>query len=382
MRIIHTADWHLGKMFYGDYLTGDQRAVLVEQFLPLLAEYKPDAVILAGDVYDRSLPPVEAVELFDEVATKIVKDLCLPFFVIAGNHDSAQRLSFGSRLLETEKFYVAGDLRSLTGPVEMRDAFGPVDIVLLPFADPAKVRLHYNNPDVCDHESALIALRNAQCPGLLPGRRSIAVAHAFVAGGTGSDSERPLSVGGSDSVSARIFAPFTYAALGHLHGPQQIGCPEVRYSGSLMKYSFSEAAQKKGVVLVDMDGEGQVETKFLSFTPKRDVRVLTGFFDDLMAAPEDKADDYVLLRLEDKEPVLDGMNRARKKYPHVLAMEMPQRQAAVTDNERTARLHSHTDEELFSRFAAAMRPGASLTKAEGALAREVWTEMEKEEGER
>ena len=381
MRIIHTADWHLGKMFYGEYLTAVQRRILEEQFIPLVESYRPHAVVLAGDVYDRSLPPVEAVEVFSRIATILAKDMGIPFLVIAGNHDSGQRLSFAGELLEREGLYIAGEPSEMEKPVTLYDEAGPVDFLLMPYADPAKVRTAFADTAVCDHESALIRLRDERCKHLAPRRRTVAVAHAFLAGGTGSDSERPLAVGGSEAVGADVFSSFTYTALGHLHGPQQAGSPVVRYSGSLMKYSFGEAGQDKGVVLVDMDGDGTVRTTFRPLEAKRDVRIIKGYFADIMAAEDGRTDDYVLLRLEDREPILDVMGRGRKKYPHLAALEMPNRQVTETDGRRNGNFRKYSDDELFSSFAAAMRPDIPLSDEECRLASTIWDSIHKEEGD-
>ena len=211
MRIVHTADWHLGKMFYGDYLTDDQSYILHTQFLPLLKEEHIDAVVLAGDVYDRSLPPADAVTLFDEITTTVTKDLGIPFFVISGNHDSATRLSFGSRILEREGLYIEGDLMKLRGPVILFDTYGPVAFVLVPYAEPVAVRHLTGDDSIRDHEDALKALCHIQSKGTET-MRTICVAHAFVGGGITSDSERPLAIGGTELVGAQLFDSFTYTA--------------------------------------------------------------------------------------------------------------------------------------------------------------------------
>lgn len=379
MRILHTADWHIGKLFYGGYLTEDQAYVLDEQFLPMVKEENIDAVVLAGDVYDRSLPPAEAVELFDTIATKITKDLGVPFYVISGNHDSATRLSFGSDLLAAEGLHLYGDLEKLTGPAYIEDIYGTVALVPLPFAEPALIRHFYGNTDVTDQESALQQLMTAQTAGIPAGMRTVAIAHVFVAGGVESESERPLSIGGTDVVSAKIFLPFTYTALGHLHGPQQVSSPVIRYAGSLLKYSFSEATQKKGAVVVDIDGEGKVETTFLPFTPKRDVRVITGFYDDIMKRPDENPDDFILVRLEDREPILDGMAKIRKKYPHTLALETPNRQYAAS-GERNIQVQHMSEADMFAQFVHSMRPDAPLSAGEEACLQDLWQALAKEEG--
>lgn len=380
MRILHTADWHLGKLFYGGYLTEDQAYVLTQQFLPMVRDEKIDAVILAGDVYDRSLPPAEAVELFDEIATKVTAELHVPFFLISGNHDSAARLSFGNRLLEQAGLHIYGELEKLRGPVMVEDIAGPLAIIPLPFAEPALVRHFFHADDVTDHEGALRHLMTAQCQGVPQGMRTIAIAHAFIAGGKGSESERPLSIGGTDVVPSSLFDRFTYTALGHLHGPQQAGSPTIRYAGSLLKYSFGEAKQKKGAVVVDIDGTGTVETTFLPFTPKRDVRVVTGLFDDIMAQDDERPDDFLLVRLEDTEPILDGMAKIRKKYPHALALETPNRQYAAT-HERNIHVQGVSEQALFAQFTTTMRAAQPLSEAEQSCLNHLWQRLVDDEGD-
>lgn len=378
MRILHTADWHLGKLFYGDYLTDDQSYVLTEQLLPMIRDEGIDAVVLAGDVYDRSLPPADAVALFDEIATKITAEAGVPFFVISGNHDSAARLSFGSRMLEKQGFYIAGELDKLNGPVVLRDAYGPVAFALLPFIEPASARLYFGDDTIRSHEDALARLIDSRRGGT--GMRTVCVAHAFVVGGESSDSERPLSIGGSDAVSPALFSDYTYTALGHLHGPQQVGGPNVRYAGSLLKYSFGERRQKKGAVVVDIDEKGGTATSFLPFSPRHDVRVIEGLFEDIMAGEDVHADDYILFRLTDTVPILDGMAKLRQKYPRAAALEMPNRQSGGT-GERAFDLRRTTERQLFASFAAAMMPDRALTEDEQACMDDLWTDMLRREGD-
>ena len=380
MRILHTADWHLGKMFYGGYLTEEQAYVLQNQFLPMIRDEHVDAVVLAGDVYDRSLPPAEAVGLFDEIATKITVELGTPFFVISGNHDSAARLSFGSRLLEKQGLYIAGALDKLSGPVLLEDTHGPVAFVPVPFADPAQVRHFLQDEGISGYSAALDSLCRYQGGSLPAEMRKVCIAHAFVSGGIASDSERPLSVGGADLVDAAIFSGFSYTALGHLHGPQQAGSEAIRYAGSLLKYSFGEARQKKGALLVDIDGAGQAKTTFLPFSPAHDVRVIEGAFDAIMAAKDEREDDFVLIRLTDQEPVLDGMARVRRKYPHALALEMKGRNGGGS-TDRSFDLRRVTEQELFESFAESMRQEQPLTADERDCVTTLWQRLWKEREE-
>ena len=319
MKFLHTADWHLGKLFYGTYLTDEQEWILKHRFLPLLDEERPDVILLAGDVYDRSVPPAEAVELFDEMISEICGKREIPLIVISGNHDSRERLSFGSRLLSGAGLHMCGDLSRLA-PIRLSDAHGDVYFIPLPYAETAEVR-HALGVDVHTHEEAMAALAAHLSETVPEGARMICLAHDFVAGGETSDSERPLSIGGTDAMSGNIFVPFSYTALGHLHGPQKAaGKENIRYSGSLLKYSFGEAKQKKGVIIGEIDAKGHVETKFVSMAPRHDVRVVSGTFEELMTRDDPAPEDFLLAELTDEGPVIDAMARLRKKYPNVAAL--------------------------------------------------------------
>lgn len=377
MRILHTADWHLGKMFYGEYLTDDQEYVLRQQFLPLLKEAAVDVVVIAGDIYDRSLPPTGAVELFDEMITKIANEAHIPCMIISGNHDSATRLSFGNNLLSAQGIYIAGDWNKLANPVIMEDKFGKVSFYLIPFADPAEIRQQFGNRDVHDHESALRQVLAYYPRGTA---RSVCVAHAFVTGGITSDSERPLAIGGTEVVDVSCFDGFSYTALGHLHGPQQAGGRKnVRYAGSLLKYSFGEARQKKSFLLVDMDGNGQVAFESIPIMSRRDVRIIEGDFATLMAAEDTQTDDFILARVLDSEPILDGMTKIRQKYPNALALETPNRRM-MGMQEGPRAVGKTTEFELFQSFVQSMR-GEGLSVQEQACATDIWQRLLAEDGD-
>lgn len=379
MRILHTGDWHLGKLFYGSYLTEEQAYVLFEQFIPMVRDMEPDVIILAGDVYDRSLPPAEAVVLFDEVLTKIVHELKVPLIVISGNHDSAERLSFGSRLLAAQGLHLIGDLAHTMRPIELDDEFGPVSFVPIPYVEPAAVRHYLGRESIMDPQSALNALLRSQQVLVPPGQRKVAIAHVFAAGGVTSESERPLSIGGTEVVDSTVFDGFSYAALGHLHGPQQVGSDRVRYAGSLLKYSFGEASQKKGISLIELGKDGTIQHERLPFTPRHDVRVISGNFQDLLAADDRHQDDYILARLSDTTPVLDGLGRLRSKYPRIMALETPNRVLAA-DSNRFVNFKKVTEADMFQTFVENMR-GTSLSSAEETYMTDIWRRLWQGEGQ-
>ncbi len=324
MRFIHTADWHLGRIFHGVHLTDDQ-AYILEQFVKLVSDVKPDAVLIAGDIYDRSVPPHEAVQLLDEVLYRVILDCRVPVLIIAGNHDSPQRLGFGHRLLARQGLYIIGRLTNSFMPVVLEDAYGPVYFCPVPYAEPPVVRELLGTQEVQEHDGAMAALAGQWATRVTARARKVALAHAFVAGGEESESERPLSMGGADQVLAAHFQSFNYTALGHLHKPQSAGGEHIRYAGSLMKYSFSEAVHHKSVTLVEMDASGTVNWEAVSLCPRRDVRCLDGYLNDILADLPGEAgkEDYLMVTLRDSGAILDPIGKLREVYPNVLHIERP-----------------------------------------------------------
>jgi exonuclease SbcD len=328
MRILHTADWHLGRVLHGASLLDDQ-AHLLAQFVDLARDVRPDVVVIAGDVYDRSVPPAPAVDLLDEVLSRLVQDVGLKVVVIAGNHDSPERLSFGARLLRSSGLILAGSPADGLAPLVLDDTDGPVHIYPLPFLEPAVVRHHLLQPDLLGIEAATAAMLDAIRTAHPKGERSVVVGHGFVSGGVESESERPLALGGSGCVDAAVFQGFDYVALGHLHRPQKVS-EGVRYAGSLMRYSFSEADHDKAVSVVDLGAAGACEVRSVKLSPRRQVRVITGRLAEVLegAAADPAAQDYLSVILQDEEPMFDAMGKLRAVYPNVLHIERPILQAA------------------------------------------------------
>lgn len=324
MRILHTADWHLGKWLHGQSLLEDQ-AFILEQILELARDQRPDAVVLAGDVYDRSVPPAPAVELFSITLDRFQRDLGVPFFFIAGNHDSPERLAFAAGILARSRIFVAGQFVSGPAPVRLEDAHGPVDFHLIPYLHPVHVRTALGDETLNSHDTATAAAMATIRPHLDPQVRHVALAHAFVAGSRECESERPLTVGGSGAVPAQVFEGFHYTALGHLHGAQHAGGERLRYSGSPLKYSFSEAGHRKSVSLVELNGRGEVAVTEFPLIPRRNLRVIEGMLDELLGRkpPAAEREDYLLIRLLDGSALLDPLGRLREVYPNVLQIERP-----------------------------------------------------------
>ena len=363
-RFIHTADWHLGRLFHAVSLLEDQ-AHLLAQLLALIRDCRPQALIVAGDVYDRAVPTADAVRLLDETLAAVTVGLGVPVVMIAGNHDSPERLGFGAALLAAAGCHIRGPFSGTIEPVRFADADGPVAVFPIPYAEPALVRECLAEPEAQGHDAAMAAtlarLAGARAAARAEGTRTIAVAHCFAAGGAGSESERPLCVGGAGQVEVRHFAGFDYLALGHLHRPQAVGRAagvEGHYAGSLFKYAFSEADHTKSVNLVELAADGTCRVERVPLSPRRDLRIIEGRLADLLAGPEsntgpgESREDYLWVRLQDPGPLLDPMGRLREVYPNVLHLDHPGLGGTGTltgPGSARERLR-HTEETLFAGF--------------------------------
>jgi exonuclease SbcD len=372
MRFLHTADWHLGRVLHMHALVDDQAHVL-EQLVGLVRDVRPDALLVAGDVYDRAVPPPEAVALLDSVLTRIVVELRVPVVLIAGNHDSADRLGFGSRLLSSGGLHVAGRVGSSVSPLVLTDAHGEVRVYALPYGDPASVRDAFT-AQVHEHEPAMKLRLDAVRTAHPAGTRSVLVAHAFVTGGSESKSERPLSVGGSGAVGAELFDAFDYVALGHLHRPQTLH-GKVRYSGSLLKYSLSEVDHRKSVTLVELGAPGELRIEELALTPRRDFRVLEGHLAQLVTAGhlDPCNEDYVYARLLDEGALLDPLPRLQVAYPNAVGTVRSARIEPSTERARERR-PVRTPLELFHDFYGEVT-GEPLDEAQAAQLARVLDEL-------
>lgn len=350
MKFIHTADWHLGKLVHGVYMTENQREVLY-QFVDVVAEEKPDAVVIAGDLYDRSVPPTDAVELLDEILFKINVELKTPIVAIAGNHDSAERLSFGSSWYKHSQFYLSGKLTNSFDPVRING----VNFYLVPYAEPGVVRQLLEDDSIHSHQEAMKRMIGKIEETLNPNEPNVLVGHAFVLGGVQSDSERILSVGGSGCVGAELFEPFSYTALGHLHSPDAITHEKVKYSGSLLKYSFSEAKQRKSISIIEMDEKGNFEQRYRSLTPSHDMREMEGYLEQLLDPQfyeKERTQDYLKINLLDEGALIDPINKLRQVYPNVLHLE---RKIEMTDLKKkqsfnALRSEKKSEIDLFEQF--------------------------------
>ncbi|MGI2295423.1 exonuclease SbcCD subunit D [Paenibacillus sp. GXUN7292] len=343
MKFFHTADWHLGKLVQGVYMTEDQRYVL-SQLLQAIEEERPDAVIIAGDLYDRAVPPTEAVELLDEWIEHVVIRLQTPLLAISGNHDSPDRLNFGTRLMEQQGMYLAGQLRADREPVKLKDEFGEVHVHLIPFADPAQVRLQYEDDSIRSYDDAMRAITERIGRTMDKGARHIAVAHAFVtpAGdkeSNTSDSERPLAIGGAEYVNASYFDIFDYTALGHLHKAHFVRSENIRYAGSPLKYSISEERHNKGYYIVEMDADGSCKAEKRELRPLRDMRSVVVPIEELEQL--ERSDDYVFATLLSDNPILFPMEKVRAIFPNAMHVERRNATEAVKGADGAIGLDRH-----------------------------------------
>ncbi|MGG3448764.1 exonuclease SbcCD subunit D [Domibacillus aminovorans] len=346
MKFIHTADWHLGKIVHGVSMTEDQRFVL-QKLILLIEREKPDALVIAGDLYDRSVPTASAVNLLNEVLYQINVEMNVPIVAISGNHDSADRLAFGSTWFRQSRFYLAGKIeKEMYCPV-----IEDVHFHCIPFAEPGIVRHVYEDESIHSHHDAMKVIIGRLSEKMDRDAIHIAVGHAFVTGGETSDSERILSVGGTGNVGAELFSPFHYTALGHLHNPNAIRHETVNYSGSLLKYSFSEAAHTKSVSIVEVNGKGTLSVRREALTPIRDMKEVKGLFDEVMEM--DETDDYMKVTLQDEGALIDPMAKLKQKFPNILHMERAAGKILSIETV-SARRKRKNELELFGEFYGAM----------------------------
>lgn len=377
MRLLHTADLHIGKKIFELSMIEDQKYIL-EQIFDIAVREKVDAVLIAGDVYDRSVPPTEAVTLLDDFLTKLV-ETGIAVLMISGNHDSPERVAFAERILEKRGLYIAGNYCEPLKTVTLEDEYGPVTFVCMPFVKPAVTGNVTSEQAVTQMLSTL--------PMTLDGnRRHVLLTHFFVTGEQGetpelSDSESEVNVGGLDNVSAGLFRGFDYVALGHIHRPQHIGQGNVYYAGAPLKYSFSEALNEKSVNLAELGMPGEVSVRRIPLKPMREMRCIKGKLQDLMnrdvvASLGASKEDYVQATLTDTEELIDPIGTLRSVYPNVLQILLERNQAAA-GIEYESGIHStrKSTVELFSEFYEILK-GEPMDEKRLSLVKEVAEEAE------
>jgi DNA repair protein SbcD/Mre11 len=383
MRFIHTADWHLGRLFHNRHLTDDQRFTL-EGLMRLVQSSQADAVVIAGDVFDRAVPPPDAVRLLDNIVASLALDLRVSVVMIAGNHDSAPRLEYLSELARRTGVHVVGCVGRAVRPVEITGRDG-TEVCFWPIAytDPESARDEMGRDDIHTHEQAIAAQLQTIARSGDGGVRNVVVGHAFVSGCRSSDSERELTVGGSSAVSPSLFSDFDYVALGHLHERQTAGSERIRYSGSLLKYSFSETDQHKSVTVVDLGPQGQLSVEEAGLPIKREVRRVRGAFAELLSreVDEELSEAYVEVVLTDSDPILNPVDRLRKKYPFLLSLRREEMERAILGPQvGSSSIKTRGTAELFHDFFLDVR-GRPVSEAQATEVAAALNELERGERE-
>ena len=374
MKFLHLSDLHLGKRLHETLLISDQTAVL-SQIIEIVDKEKPDGVLIAGDVYDKSVPSAEAVQLFDDFLVQLAQRN-LQVFVISGNHDSAERIAFGAQIMRASGVHLSPVYNGTVAPIVLADAYGEVAVYLLPFIKPSHVRRFYEDENIESYTDAVkVAIEKMNVDFT---RRNVLVTHQFVTGATRSESEE--TVGGTDNVDASVFAGFDYVALGHLHGAQSCSSPNIRYSGTPLKYSFAEADDQKSVTIVTLGKQGDApEIRTEKLVPLREMKKVRGQFEDLICA-DNRTEDYVQITLTDENDIANAMTRLQVVYKNALELKY--------DNTRTRQsatifgadgVERKTALELFSEFFLE-RNNAPMTETQSEYVKKLIEQIEEEEG--
>lgn len=320
MKLIHLSDIHLGKRVNEFSMLEDQAHIL-KKILAVVDEEKPNGVLIAGDVYDKSVPSTEAVQLFDDFLVRLAKRK-LPVFIISGNHDSPERLSFANRLIDAVGIHLAPVYNGVVEPITLSDEYGPVNVYMLPFIKPAHVRGFFPDTEITSYSDAVAAAIGRM--NIDKTQRNVLITHQFVTGAQRSDSEE-LSVGGTDNIGAEVFCDFDYVALGHIHGPQNMDSGRIRYCGSPLKYSFSEAAQQKSVTVAELKEKGALEIHTVPLIPRRDMVELKGSYQQLTLREfyenTTYQEDYTHITLTDEEDIPDAVAKLRTVYHNLMKLD-------------------------------------------------------------
>ena len=326
MKLIHLSDLHLGKRISEYSMLEDQEYIL-KKIINIIDEEKPDGVIIAGDIYDKSIPSAEAVQLFDDFLVRLAERK-LQVFVISGNHDSPERIAFGSRLMDVSGIHMSPVYDGNVSPISLEDEYGKVEVYMLPFLKPVHVRRFYEDEGISSYTDAIKCAVSKM--NIDTAYRNVLITHQFVTGATRSESEE-ISIGGADNVDASVFEPFDYVALGHLHSPQCCGTEKIRYSGTPLKYSFSEANDQKSVTVVELGEKGELTVRTVALAPKHDLVELKGSYGELtLKSFYEKTtwqEDYTHLTLTDEEDIPDAIGKLRAVYHHLMKLDY--------DNKRT-----------------------------------------------
>lgn len=353
MKFIHLSDIHIGKIVNEFSMLDSQREILSD-ILNKVFEIKPDGVIIAGDVYDKSVPSAAGVELFDDFLTKLA-NTDTSVFIIAGNHDSPERLSFGSKLMQKNRVYISGGFTGKMDKYTLTDKYGNLNIFLLPFIKPAYVRRFFTDKELLTYNDAACAILNNTDIDL--NERNILVAHQFITKGE-SEPEKSLSesisAGGVDNIDVSLFDKFDYVALGHLHNPQKIGRDTVRYCGSPLKYSFSECRYNKSLTVVELNEKGEINIELIPLAPKRDLREIRGDMESLTSKEiyeQGNKEDYMHITLTDEEDIMDPLGKLRQVYPNIMRLDFDNSRTKINSSVDMAReIERKSGTELFCEF--------------------------------
>ncbi|MPL61758.1 Nuclease SbcCD subunit D [bioreactor metagenome] len=377
MKFFHLSDLHLGKRVNEFSMLEDQGDIL-QKIVVLAKENKPDAVLIAGDVYDKSMPIVEAVQLLDRFLVWL-NELGIAVFIVSGNHDNAERVAFGAELLKNSSVHIVQSYNGKIAPVTLSDGYGDINIWMLPYLKPSLVRRHFPDKDVVTYSDAIsAALSNAD---LDISARNVLIAHQFVTGAITSESEE-ISVGGSENVDGSIFDGFDYVALGHIHRPQQICRETLRYSGTPLKYSFSEANHTKSVTVVDMDSKGEITITEFPLLPLHDMREIRGTYNEIMNRNSYRGtntEDYIHIVLTDEQDEPDAISKLRNVYPNLMRLEYDNRRTqAASSFETVASTEKKTPSQLFGELFE-MQNGQPMSEDQSKyvtnLFNEIWEEV-------
>lgn len=379
MRFIHLSDLHIGKSVNGYSMLDDQRKILT-QIINIIDNEKVDSVIIAGDIYDKVIPPAEAVKVFDDFLCRLAKRN-LEVFIISGNHDSAERLSFASSLIDGSGVHISRVYNGEVTQYKLKDKFGEINVYLLPFIKPINVKSAFNIDEIPSYNEAVkyaideMKVNNKE--------RNILVTHQFVTGGQKCDSEE-ISIGGTDNVDAQVFDDFDYVALGHLHGPQNISRETIRYSGTPLKYSFSEVSHEKSVTIIDFNEKNNINIRTIPLIPDLDLREIKGKYNDIVLKKNyenTNTKDYVRIVLTDEEDIYDVMNKLRTVYPNIMEVNYDnKRTRSNSDLNIITEIENKSEEELFAEFYR-MQNDSELSKEQVKIINSIFEQIKEDKDE-
>lgn len=350
MKLMHLSDLHLGKRVNEFSMLEDQ-IYIINKIINIIDDKKPDGIILAGDIYDKPIPPAEAVELFDDFLYKL-SQRNIKVFIISGNHDSAERIAFGSRLFDKSGIYLSPVYDGKISPIELNDDYGKINIYMLPFIKPVHVRRFFPDEEISSYTDAVSTV--VKHMNIDPEIRNVLITHQFVTGSSRTESE-DISVGGSDNVDSIVFKDFDYVALGHIHRSQSCGSEYIRYCGTPLKYSFSEANDTKSITLLDINEKGNIKLDFIPLTPLRDMVEIKGTYNDLMLKGfyenTTLQEDYVHITLTDEEDIPDVITKLRVVYKNIMKLDYDNnRTRSISEISLINDMESKSPLELFDIF--------------------------------